>query len=138
RPRRAPRLGAVEAVRSGLPERRGAGNDRAMKEGVVAAIDIGASSGRVILGRLGSHGLALEEVHRFPNDPVQLADGLHWDVLRLHHEILAGLRLAARAAPGLASVGIDTWGVDVGWLDGTGSLIGNPFHHRDPRNLGAA
>ena len=109
-----------------------------MKEGVVAAIDIGASSGRVILGRLGSHGLALEEVHRFPNDPVQLADGLHWDALRLHHEILVGLRLAARAAPGLSSVGIDTWGVDVGWLDAAGSLIGNPFHHRDPRNLGAA
>ena len=69
-----------------------------MSDGVVAAVDIGASSGRVILGRIGPRGLALDEVHRFPNEPVQLSDGLHWDALRLHHEILAGLRQARRAA----------------------------------------
>jgi rhamnulokinase len=109
-----------------------------VREGVVAAVDVGASSGRVIVGRLGPDGLALEEVHRFPNDPVQLADGLHWDALRLHHEILTGLRLARRAAPGLLSIGIDTWGADVGWLDADGSLVGNPFHHRDPRTISAA
>ena len=73
-----------------------------MNEGVVAAIDIGASSGRVILGWLGPRGLALEEVHRFPNDPVQLGDGLHWDALRLHHEIVTGLRLRKVQEPILA------------------------------------
>ena len=108
-----------------------------MRDAVVAAVDVGASSGRVIVGRLGPDGLDLEEVHRFPNDPVQLADGLHWDALRLHHEILAGLRLARRAAPDLLSVGIDTWGADAGWLDADGSLVGNPFHHRDPRTIAA-
>jgi rhamnulokinase len=104
----------------------------------VAAVDIGASSGRVILGRVWPDGLALEEVHRFPNDAVQLADGLHWDALRIHHEVLTGLRLARLAAPGLRSIGIDTWGADVGWLDAAGSLVGNPFHHRDPRTIAAA
>ena len=106
--------------------------------GVVAAVDIGASGGRVILGSISAGGLVLEEAHRFPNDPVQLEDGLHWDVLRLHHEIVSGLRRATRIAPELVSVGIDTWGVDVGWLDASGSLVGNPFHHRDPRNGPAA
>ncbi len=109
-----------------------------MSDGVVAAVDIGASSGRVILGRVGPDGLALDEVHRFPNEPVQLSDGLHWDALRLHHEILAGLRQARRAAPDLRSIGIDTWGADIGWLDAAGSLVGNPFHHRDPRTIAAA
>ena len=62
---------------------------------------------------------------------------LYWDALRLHHEILTGLRRAARVAPDLRSIGIDTWGVDVGMLDEAGALVGNPVHHRDPRNLPA-
>ena len=108
-----------------------------MSEGAIAAVDLGASSGRVILGRVADGRVALEEVHRFPNEPVQLDDGLHWDALRLHHEILTGLRRAARVAPDLRSIGIDTWGVDVGMLDEAGALVGNPVHHRDPRNLPA-
>ncbi len=106
-------------------------------EAVVAAVDLGASSGRVILGRVASGRVSLEEVHRFPNEPVQLDDGLYWDALRLHHEIVTGLRRAARIAPDLRSIGIDTWGVDVGMLDETGALVGNPVHHRDPRNVPA-
>ena len=86
--------------------------------GAVAAIDLGASSGRVIVGRVSDGRLSLEEVHRFPNEPVQLGDGLYWDVLRLHHEVLAGLRHASRSAPDLGSIGIDTWGVDVGSVTG--------------------
>src|SRR4051794_29860210 len=106
-------------------------------DGAVAAIDLGASSGRVIVGRVSDGRLVLEEVHRFPNEPVQLEDGLYWDILRLHHEVLAGLRHASRSARDLLSVGIDTWGVDVGFLDADGSLVANPAHHRDPRNIPA-
>src|SRR3954452_2254267 len=106
-------------------------------DGAVAAIDLGASSGRVIVGRVSGGRLVLEEVHRFPNEPVQLEDGLYWDILRLHHEVIAGLRQASRSAPDLLSVGIDTWGVDVGFLDAAGSLVANPVHHRDPRNIPA-
>jgi rhamnulokinase len=108
-----------------------------MTGGAVAAVDLGASSGRVIIGRVADGRVSLEEVHRFRNEPVQLADGLYWDALRLHHEILTGLRRAARVAPDLRSVGIDTWGVDVGMLDEAGVLVGNPVHHRDPRNVAA-
>ena len=108
-----------------------------MTEGAVAAVDLGASSGRVIVGRVEDGRVSLEEVHRFPNEPVQLDDGLYWDALRLHHEILTGLRRAARVAPDLRSIGIDTWGVDVGMLDRAGILVGNPVHHRDPRNVAA-
>jgi len=106
-------------------------------DGAVAAIDLGASSGRVIVGRVSDGRLVLEEVHRFPNEPVQLEDGLYWDILRLHHEVIAGLRQASRSAPDLLSVGIDTWGVDVGFLDAAGTLVANPVHHRDPRNIPA-
>ena len=73
----------------------------------------------------------------FRTSPSSSSDGLYWDVLRLHHEVLAGLRHASRSAPDLRSVGIDTWGVDVGFLDAAKSLVGNPVHHRDPRNLPA-
>jgi rhamnulokinase len=100
---------------------------------LVAAVDLGASSGRVMLGRVGRDVLELDEVHRFPNEPVRLPDGLHWDALRLFREVLAGLREAAHREPGIASIGIDTWGVDFALLDGDGSLVGDPFHYRDGR-----
>jgi rhamnulokinase len=106
--------------------------------GSVVAIDIGASSGRVVLGRIESGGVQLEEVHRFPNEPVALADGLHWDVLRLYHEVLVGLRLAARRQPEVRSVGIDSWAIDYGLVDAVGALLYQPFHYRDRRNLVAA
>ena len=99
----------------------------------VAAVDLGASSGRVMVGRVGPSTLELEEAYRFPNDPVPLPDGLHWDVLRLHHEIMEGLRRAVRLAPSIGSVGVDGWGVDYGLLDAGGRLLGNPYHYRDPR-----
>ena len=63
---------------------------------LVAAVDLGASSGRVMVGRVAPNELELTEVHRFANDPVRLPDGLHWDVLRLYREVLAGLREATR------------------------------------------
>ena len=100
---------------------------------LVAAVDLGASSGRVMVGRVAPNELELTEVHRFPNDPVRLPDGLHWDILRLYREILAGLRAAARAADGLVSIGLDSWGVDYGLLDEAGTLLGDPYHYRDDR-----
>jgi rhamnulokinase len=103
----------------------------------VAAVDIGASSGRVIVGRAGAGVLELHDAHRFPNPPVSVLGTLHWDILRLYDSVLTGLRAAGRGAD-LASVGIDTWGVDFGLLDATGALLGNPVHYRDARTAGAA
>ncbi len=107
-----------------------------MTAGLVAAVDLGASSGRVMVGRVAPDELELREVHRFPNEPVRLPDGLHWDILRLYREVLGGLREAARA-DGLASVGVDSWGVDFGLLDEAGSLLGDPYHYRDGRSSAA-
>ncbi|MBM7440346.1 rhamnulokinase family protein [Streptomyces sp. HB132] len=104
---------------------------------VFAAVDLGATSGRVITGRVGPDELVLTETHRFANTPVQLPDGLHWDVLALYQGMLDGLRSAADSGP-VASVGIDTWAVDYGLLDSDGSLLGLPFHYRDGRNTTAA
>ncbi len=103
-----------------------------------AAVDLGASSGRVIVGRVGPGELRIQEVHRFPNDPVSLPDGLHWDAPGLHQSILDGLRRAALAAPDLAGIAVDSWGVDYGLLDASGSPVGVPFHYRDTRTDGIA
>ena len=102
-----------------------------------AAADLGATSGRVILGRGGPHTLDLTELHRFANIPVRLPGGLHWDILALHQGILDGLGLAARAGE-VTSIGVDSWAVDYGLLDADGRLLGNPHHYRDPRTDGAA
>lgn len=104
-----------------------------------AAVDLGASSGRVILGRLRSGRLELEEVARFANGPVLACAGgrsqLEWDVLALWGEIRSGLRAAATRGP-LASVAVDSWAVDYGLLDADGALLGNPVHYRDARTAG--
>lgn len=100
----------------------------------VAAIDLGASSGRVMLSEVGNTTLRLEAVRRFPNEPVRLVDDLHWNVLELYRQVVAGVRAAARVAD-LVSVGIDSWAVDYGLL-GDGRLIGTPFHYRDERRAG--
>lgn len=103
----------------------------------VAAVDLGASSGRVLLGSVGDGKLHTEEVHRFPNGPVRLLGTLHWDVLALYREVLTGLRLAAELdSVGLDSIGIDSWAVDYGLLDARGALLGNPVHYRDSRTEG--
>ena len=107
--------------------------ERKVLTDTVAAVDLGASSGRVMVGRVGPRTLELQEAHRFANDPVALPDGLHWDVLRLYHDIVEGLRRAGRTAPDLSSVGVDGWGVDYGLLDAAGRLLGNPYHYRDGR-----
>jgi rhamnulokinase len=95
------------------------------------AIDLGASSGRVMLVRFDGECLTLDEAHRFPNGPVQVQDHLHWDVQRLFGEIKTGLRKAGQIAP-LSSLGLNTWGVDFSLLDDDDQLVGNPYHYRDP------
>jgi rhamnulokinase len=99
------------------------------------AVDLGAESGRVVLGRFDGGRVSLEEVHRFPNSAVRLPDGLHWDILRILSEIKEGLAKAAREVH-VEGVGIDSWGVDFGLLDGEGALVSNPYHHRDTRTEG--
>jgi rhamnulokinase len=98
----------------------------------VAAIDLGASSGRVVRGVFTDGDVHIEEVHRFTNGPVHHHDRLHWDLPRLYHEVLAGLRLAGS----LAGIGIDSWAVDYGLLDASGELLGNPVCYRDSRTDG--
>jgi rhamnulokinase len=100
--------------------------------GWVAAVDLGATSGRVMLGHLGPDQLSVEAVHRFPNDPVRIPDGLHWNILELYRNILVGLRKAAGAQPDLLGVGICSWAVDYGLVSGD-RLINNPYHYRDER-----
>ena len=102
----------------------------------VAAVDLGASGGRVMVGQVGAGPgggqLDLHEAHRFPNTPVRVLGTLHWDILGLYRGMLDGLGAAARSF-GLASVGIDSWGVDYGLLGADGALLGNPVHYRDSR-----
>src|SRR3954463_6252936 len=100
------------------------------------AIDLGASSGRVMARQWDGTRFDLSEIHRFPNGPVQVMGHLHWDVLRLWHEIKVGITkyVAQHGAP--VSIGIDTWGVDFGLLDDDGRLLGNPYHYRDRRTEG--
>src|SRR5712692_6419535 len=106
-----------------------------MKTLNLAAVDLGASSGRVMGGCFDGRRLSLEEAHRFPNGPVRVLGSQHWDVLRLFAEIKHGLALAARPA-GLDGIGLDTWGLDFGLLDRDDRLVGNPFHYRDARTDG--
>jgi rhamnulokinase len=113
----------------------GLGSAAPMSSAVVAAVDLGASGGRVIAGRVSASGVELREVSRFPNEPVRAAGTLHWDILGLYRSVCSGLSAAASTFS-LASAGIDTWGVDYGLLDAAGALIGNPVHYRDSRTDG--
>ncbi len=108
-----------------------------MSEGTLrmVALDLGAESGRAVVGTFDGDRLAIEDAHRFPNVPVALAGTLHWDFLRLFGEVTNGLRKVAAAGP-VASVGVDTWGVDFGLLDARGRLLANPVHYRDARTEG--
>ena len=101
------------------------------------AVDLGASSGRLVLGRLDGARLELEEVHRFPNGPVRVGDALYWDFLGQWQQVLVGLAAAGEHSGGtLRSVGVDTWGVDFGLVGRGDELLGLPRHYRDPRTDG--
>jgi rhamnulokinase len=102
----------------------------------LAAIDLGAESGRVILARFDGRRLSLEEVHRFPNRRVLLHGHSFWNILGLWDEILAGLRKARNLAGTLDSIGVDSWAIDYGLVDAHGFLLGQPFQYRDHRTGG--
>lgn len=104
-----------------------------MAEKRVIAVDLGASSGRVMQVGFDGQAFSLAEKHRFPNMAVDVGDTLYWDVLRFWQEIKTGI---AAVADDAASVGVDTWGVDFALLDRAGKLLGNPVHYRDPRTDG--
>lgn len=99
------------------------------------ALDMGAESGRGVVGTLTQGRLALDEIHRFPNGPVRLAETLYWDLPRLAAEQLTAIGRAA-AGGSLSGIGVDTWGVDFGLLGDDGSLVGLPVHYRDARTNG--
>lgn len=101
------------------------------------AFDLGAESGRAVVGRFDGERLRLEEVHRFANGPTRIHDNLHWNVLSLFAEMKHGLAQAVHTYEGkIATIGVDTWGVDFGLLDRAGNLISNPYHYRDSRTDG--
>ena len=100
--------------------------------GTVAAVDLGATSGRVMLGRVGANELSLRPVARFPNGPVRRADGLHWDIEALRSNVFAGLADAVRADASVSSVGVDSWAVDYALIR-NGGMLAEPFHYRDER-----
>jgi rhamnulokinase len=98
----------------------------------VAAVDLGASSGRVMLGRVSRDGVTLTELHRFANTPVHRDGALRWDISALYQGIQDGLRAAGR----VDAIGVDSWAIDYGVLDASGSLMADPFHYRDERTAG--
>ena len=100
------------------------------------AVDLGASSGRVMLGTVDRDVVAVEQVHRFPTRALRLPDGLHWDLGHLYAEVLAGVRAASERGASPRGIGFDSWGVDYALLSGAGSILGAPFHHRDARTAG--
>jgi rhamnulokinase len=103
----------------------------------LAAVDLGAQSGRVAVGGFDGERLGVTEVHRFENVPLQTDQGLEWDFDTIERGVLDGLRAAVRAAGPIDSVAVDTWGVDFGLLDAQGKLLRNPVHYRDPRRARA-
>ncbi|HTL17086.1 MAG TPA: rhamnulokinase family protein, partial [Patescibacteria group bacterium] len=108
-----------------------------MAENVYLAIDLGAESGRVMAGLWNGKTLRLEEIHRFPNGPIYIADSLRWDILRLWADIQTGLGLAAKKyGRSIVSVGADAWGVDFVLLNRQGEMLGQPYHYRDARTNG--
>jgi rhamnulokinase len=101
------------------------------------AFDLGAESGRAILGRFHPGRLSIEEIGRFRNEPVINNGGLRWDVSRLWAEMKSALRsVGSRGVNRLDGIGVDTWGVDYALLGENGALLENPFHYRDTRTVG--
>jgi len=99
------------------------------------AFDFGAESGRAVLAHLQAGVLTIDEVHRFPNNPVDYGGSLHWDVPRLWFEVRTAL--SALEDTDVTGIGVDTWGVDYALLGEHGELLQNPYHYRDPRNVTA-
>jgi rhamnulokinase len=103
----------------------------------VLSFDLGAKSGRAIIGEYDGDKLNIHEVHRFLNGPVSMGNHLYWDILYIYGEVKRGMQKAVLSSKGrISSMGIDSWGVDYGLIDEVGDLISNPFHYRDQRTQG--
>ncbi|MFC5651061.1 rhamnulokinase family protein [Paenibacillus solisilvae] len=112
-----------------------------MKLSTVLAFDLGASSGRALIGEMiavEGEGLKLEvkEIHRFPNQAIHVGNHIHWDILRLFQEVKTGILKTYQEGYRANTLGIDSWGVDFGLLDESGELLGNPYHYRDQQTNG--
>ena len=107
-----------------------------MSSSFFLAFDLGAASGRAVLGRLDSQHLSVKEIYRFPNGMIPVGKHLHWDIDRIFAEIGRGLEICARETR-IDSLAVDTWGVDFGLLSRDGTILGLPFAYRDPHTLGA-
>ena len=97
------------------------------------AFDLGASSGRAILGTIEDGKISLKDLHRFANGPVSINGGLFWNIIGLFTELKAGLAKALQETPDIEGIAIDTWGVDYTFIDSDGFIVGNPRNYRDPR-----
>src|SRR4030067_1803877 len=101
------------------------------------AFDFGAESGRTIIGSLDDQGIILEEIHRFPNNQIEIGEHFFWDFKYLFQELKNGLHQCVQKGHGnIKSIGIDTWGVDFGFVGMDGELLENPFVYRDSRTDG--
>ena len=101
------------------------------------AVDLGATSGRTIVGNISEGKVKLEELTRFPNNLIETGGHFYWDIYALYFEIIKGLKEAARRNLDITSIGIDTWGVDFVCVGEDGALLRNPIAYRDPHTFGA-
>lgn len=100
------------------------------------AFDLGATSGRAVIGHYSGEKLTLEEIHRFANLPVRLGDHLYWDFPHIYQQVETGILKSMQHGATIAGLGIDSWGVDFGLLSSQGELLGNPLHYRDAQTDG--
>lgn len=103
------------------------------------AVDLGATSGRTILGTFTPEGLEMEDVNRFPNRLIETGGHFYWDIYELYRNIIEGLKIVAqRGDVEITSIGIDTWGVDFVCVGKDGGFIRQPYSYRDPHTVGAS
>ena len=100
------------------------------------AVDLGATSGRTILGSIQDGKLSQRELTRFPNNIIQTGGHFYWDIYALYNEIIRGLKVVADEGISIRSIGIDTWGVDFVCIGKDGGILRNPYSYRDPQNKG--
>ena len=100
------------------------------------AVDLGATSGRTIIGTLSNGKCSLEELTRFDNNLIQTGGRFYWDIYALYDEIIKGLKIAAQRQIPVSSIGIDTWGVDFVFVGQDGAILRNPRAYRDPHTIG--
>ena len=110
---------------------------KTMAEYNFVAVDLGATSGRVILATFGGEGVKMEEIHRFPSPIIQMCGHFYWDLPAIYQSVLKGLKMVAERGIDVQSIGIDTWGVDVALLGEDGTMLSLPHSYRDPHTVGA-